>query len=256
MKIILVSGGFDPIHSGHISLFNHAKTYGDKLVVLLNSDNWLIKKKGKFFMPYKERENIISNLKMVDAVINFEDDDEGTCINGINKVKEIYKNNKIIFCNGGDRNKKNIPEMIDNDIEFKFGVGGNKKINSSSWILQSNGFQSEERNWGKFYNLFKDSGLKLKELIVNPGKGMSYQRHFYRSEVWFISKGECVVKYSKDDINKDNDIHLKKYDSISIEKKAWHQIINPFDTPCHIIEIQYGEKTDESDIERESRYGE
>ena len=75
MKISVVSGGFDPIHSGHISYINAAKKYGDYLIVALNSDDWLVAKKGKAFMPFEERKAILENLKNVDDVIGFEDDD-------------------------------------------------------------------------------------------------------------------------------------------------------------------------------------
>jgi cytidyltransferase-like protein len=111
MKIIVVSGGFDPIHSGHIEYFKSAKSLGDKLIVALNSDNWLEKKKGKFFMPFKERESIVKSITYVDEVISFEDDVKGSCINALEKVKLLYPNDQIYFANGGDRNKKNIPEM-------------------------------------------------------------------------------------------------------------------------------------------------
>ncbi|MDC1149853.1 adenylyltransferase/cytidyltransferase family protein, partial [Gammaproteobacteria bacterium] len=73
MKIIIVSGGFDPIHSGHIEYFKSAKNLGNKLIVALNSDNWLEKKKGKFFMPFIEREAIVKSIIYVDEVISFDD---------------------------------------------------------------------------------------------------------------------------------------------------------------------------------------
>ena len=87
MKIIVVSGGFDPIHSGHISYLKAAKKYGEKLIILLNSDDWLCRKK-KFFLPFNERKMILENLMMVDEVIEFEDDQIGSCINGLKIVKE------------------------------------------------------------------------------------------------------------------------------------------------------------------------
>jgi D-beta-D-heptose 7-phosphate kinase/D-beta-D-heptose 1-phosphate adenosyltransferase len=111
MKIIIVSGGFDPIHSGHIAYFNSAKSLGDKLVVALNSDNWLEKKKGKYFMPFSERKIIIENITFVDQVIDFKDDEVGSCINALEKAKKLYPNDEVFFANGGDRTKKNIPEM-------------------------------------------------------------------------------------------------------------------------------------------------
>tara|TARA_B100000989_G_scaffold295282_1_gene276018 strand:+ start:642 stop:1430 length:789 start_codon:yes stop_codon:yes gene_type:complete len=259
MNIIVVSGGFDPIHSGHIAYFKSAKELGDKLVVALNSDKWLIGKKGKFFMPFSERKEIITNLSMVDEVIDFEDDDMGSCCDALEKIKNFYPNENIIFCNGGDRTKENIPEMSISNISFKFGVGGENKMNSSSWILKDFKYDFEERIWGKFYNLFTDTGetgVKVKELIVYPKKGLSFQRHFFRSEIWFVSKGRCIVNYSEGSADDAKEIDFKLEDTLHIKKEAWHQIINPYKEPCHIIEIQYGEKTIEDDIERLHYYDE
>ena len=81
-------------------------------------------------------------------------------------------------------------------IEFEFGVGGTNKSNSSSWILKEWQYPTERRVWGEFSDLFQDEAVRVKELIIQPGKGISYQRHFKRSEIWFVSKGECEIKYS------------------------------------------------------------
>ena len=136
-SIVLVSGGFDPVHSGHISLIQEAANYGD-VVVLLNSDEWLSAKKGKEFLQYKEREIIMGSIKKVIDVISFDDSDT-TCIDGIRKVINKYPNHKIKFANGGDRNNKTTPETKfceDNKVETLWGIGGNTKKNSSSWILK------------------------------------------------------------------------------------------------------------------------
>ena len=106
-KIVLTTGGFDPIHSGHISYFEEAKKLGDKLIVGVNSDGWLERKKGRSFMPITERTTIIQNLKMVDGVILFNDDD-GSAIEAIKNVQKLYPNDHIIFANGGDRTAKNL----------------------------------------------------------------------------------------------------------------------------------------------------
>lgn len=255
MKIVVVSGGFDPIHSGHLEYFNSAKKLGDKLVVALNSDEWLINKKGKFFMPFIERKKIIDNLKGVDSVIDFDDDDYGSATNALKKIKKIYKNDEIIFANGGDRTKENIPEMSVDNIKFVFGVGGADKKNSSSWILKNWQYYREDRIWGTFYNLFEDgSEVKVKELIVHPEKGMSFQKHFKRSEIWMVSKGSCVVNYSNDDPEKKESIQLNKFDHFLVPCGKWHQITNPFKEICHLIEIQYGEECVEDDIERTEYY--
>ncbi len=136
-KIALISGGFDPIHSGHIKLVKEASNHGD-VIVLLNSDSWLQKKKGKSFLPFNEREIIMRALKYVIDVISF-DDSNKTCIEGIKKVIKNYPKSKIFFANGGDRNNKTTPELNfceENNIETIWGVGGNNKANSSSWILK------------------------------------------------------------------------------------------------------------------------
>jgi len=252
-KIIVVSGGFDPLHSGHISYFRAAKKLGDKLIVALNSDNWLERKKGSYFMPFIERKTILENIVHIDSVIDFEDDEYGSCILGLEKIKEKYQKEKIIFCNGGDRNEENIPEMRVLGIDFAFGVGGTDKKNSSSWILKEYQYSKEKRIWGKFYNLFTQSGdtnVKVKELIISPKKGLSFQKHFHRSEIWFVSSGSCQVNYSERRPEDAKLINLNREDLMQIKKEAWHQIINPYDKACHIIEIQYGEKTTEEDIER------
>tara|TARA_B100001113_G_C21094256_1_gene615803 strand:- start:1076 stop:1519 length:444 start_codon:yes stop_codon:yes gene_type:complete len=136
-KVSVVSGGFDPIHSGHIAYFKAAKKFGDLLIVALNSDDWLIAKKGKFFMPFNERKIIIENLSVVDEVISFDDDDLGSASLALEKIKKIYPSSQIIFCNGGDRNSENSHEQKIEGVKHEFGVGGNDKKNSSSWILDN-----------------------------------------------------------------------------------------------------------------------
>jgi D-beta-D-heptose 7-phosphate kinase/D-beta-D-heptose 1-phosphate adenosyltransferase len=135
-RLVLITGGFDPVHSGHIEYINAAKSLGDYLFIGLNSDDWLAQKKGKPFMPWHERHMILANLRSVDDVFAFNDND-GTAIDAIRTIREANPDCTIIFANGGDRTKENIPEMncgVD-DIEFVFGVGGSDKKNSSSWIL-------------------------------------------------------------------------------------------------------------------------
>ena len=98
-------------------------------------------------MPFTERKNILENIVGVDEVIDFEDDDLGSAINALKKLKKLYPDESIIFANGGDRNQNNIPEMSVKGIEFLFEVVGKDKKNSSSWILKNWKFGSENRVW-------------------------------------------------------------------------------------------------------------
>tara|TARA_B100001123_G_scaffold416089_1_gene517314 strand:+ start:362 stop:793 length:432 start_codon:yes stop_codon:yes gene_type:complete len=136
-KLVLISGGFDPIHSGHIYLINEASKHG-KIVVLLNSDEWLRKKKGKEFLPFNERQIIMKSIKNVIEVLSFDDQDL-TSVDGIKKAMVKFPNYKIIFANGGDRGVETTPELEfckKNNVETLWGVGGSNKSNSSSWILK------------------------------------------------------------------------------------------------------------------------
>ena len=93
-----------------------------------------------------------------------------------------------------------------------------------------------------------------KELIIEPGKGISYQRHFKRSEIWFVSKGQCEIKYSASNPDNFTVFTLKTDDNFHVKANEWHQVYNTTKEPCHIIEIQYGEETTEDDIERLEYY--
>jgi cytidyltransferase-like protein len=250
MKIVIVTGGFDPIHSGHIALLKEAKNLGHALAVGLNSDEWLRRKKGHEFMPWSERSAIIENLKMVDIVFSF-DDSDGSAIDAIKRVKEVYPDDELIFANGGDRTKDNIPEMIFDDVEFVFGVGGENKKNSSSWILDEWKSPKTTRPWG-YYKVLHQVGaeVKLKELTVEPGKSLSMQKHKQRAEFWFVSEGEATV-YT---LNRKTDSELvgkfTQFDHTWIANNEWHQLVNETLEPLRIIEIQYGSNCSEEDIER------
>ena len=138
-RIILVTGGFDPIHGGHIKYIRDAKTVDpdSPVCVGLNSDEWLIRKKGKYFMDFDERKEVVSGMKDVDLVIPFNDDDGSAC-DAINMCLQIY--DIVIFANGGDRGDGNTPELDkfkdDQRVHFRWDIGGNDKHNSSSWILE------------------------------------------------------------------------------------------------------------------------
>jgi len=251
-SIVIVTGGFDPIHSGHIEYIKAARTYG-RVMVGLNSDAWLKRKKGSEFMNFDERKSIVENLKDVMGVIEFDDSDNTAC-DAIEKVKSLFPNNKIIFANGGDRNSDNIPEMErfkdDPTVEFIFGVGGTDKKNSSSWILQEWKAPKTERNWGYYRVLHEVPGMKVKELTVDPGKSLSMQKHDHRSEYWIVSEGTAVVNSCLDGGYTIPPKTLTYHQETQIPAGSWHQLVNMGNTPCRIVEIQYGDKCIEEDIVR------
>jgi cytidyltransferase-like protein len=251
MKIVLVTGGFDPIHSGHIKYLKAAKALGDELVVGLNSDEWLARKKGQAFMPYDERMSVVGNLHCVDWVINF-DDEDGSAKHAIYAVREKFPGAEIIFANGGDRTQANIPEMDveDDNLTFEFGVGGEDKANSSSWILQEWKAPKTERSWGYYRVLHEVAGTKVKELTINPGQKLSMQRHKDRAEHWHVTEGMCQVDSQMPGGYYLPPKTLSKHMTLDIPAGEWHQLANPYEVPCKLVEIQYGPRCDEDDIER------
>ncbi len=133
----IVSGGFDPIHEGHIAMIKASAAASDGVILLLNSDDWLIRKKGKNFMNFNTRKTICDNIKGVIEVIGF-DDSDNSASDGIRKVRSKYPNDHLVFANGGDRGSGNIREDAvckECTVDLVFGIGGDNKANSSSWIL-------------------------------------------------------------------------------------------------------------------------
>lgn len=255
MKIVLVTGGFDPLHSGHIEYFKAARELGDKLIVGLNSDEWLTRKKGQPFMPWQERAAIVANLQVVDRVINF-DDSDNSAKDAIRKAREIFHNHEIIFANGGDRTKENIPEMDllkkYLNLRFVFGVGGENKMNSSSWILREWKNPKTERQWGYYRILHDVPGCKVKELTIEPGQSLSMQRHFKRHEFWHVTEGNCILDMRLPSGYALPPLDMITFSQVQIPQGDWHRLSNPYDKPCRIVEIQYGEVCDEEDIERQN----
>lgn len=144
-RIVLVTGGFDPLHRGHIAYFQAANAIGDVLIVGVNSDEWLERKKGKNFMDLEDRVAIVDAIKYVDGVVTF-DDADNTAIGAIEVCLVDFPEDFIVFANGGDRTLDNIPEMVveSDRVIFTFGVGGEDKKNSSSWIL--NRYKEKDEN--------------------------------------------------------------------------------------------------------------
>ena len=251
--VVVISGGFDPIHSGHIELIKKASALGDKLIVGLNSDDWLTRKKGRSFMCVHERRKVLEAIKWVDEVWEFDDSDDSAC----DLLEQVTMNHPsiedtIIFANGGDRTEGNIREMEVPGIQFVFGVGGSDKKNSSSWILEEWKAPKVERPWG-FYRVLHEveSNTKLKELTVMPKTCLSMQRHDIRAEFWFVAQGEATV-YTLNEASTDQEIkcQLTMHEHTVIKVDEWHQLCNETNQPLKLIEIQYGDRCVEDDIER------
>ena len=254
-KVVLVTGGFDPLHSGHIEYFKAARELGDHLVVGINSDDWLTRKKGRPFMSFEERAAIIKELKCVDEVIGFNDDDDTACAAIYTVLATKGTQWKLVFANGGDRTNKNTLEykLYSNhqDVSFAFGVGGSNKANSSSWILDEWKTQKTERDWGYWRVLDDkpDQGYKVKELVIMPGKSLSDQRHEHRAEHWYVLDGTVTIALDNGEIQ--NGIRIdKNANGVVIGSGVWHRAFNDTDVPAHVLEVQYGEKCIEEDIER------
>jgi cytidyltransferase-like protein len=142
--IVAVSGGFDPIHIGHTRLFKEAKELGDELVVILNNDNWLKKKKGFTFMSETERKEIIESLKWVDRVILTKHASNPANMSVCAELADLKPD---IFANGGDRNRKDANNKLSSlnpeqalcqemGIKTVYGIGKGGKIQSSSWLTK------------------------------------------------------------------------------------------------------------------------
>jgi mannose-6-phosphate isomerase-like protein (cupin superfamily) len=175
------------------------------------------------------------------------DDSDGGASEAIKLCLGKFPNDEIIFANGGDRTNINIPEMSikDERLSFVFGVGGTHKMNSSSKILTEWKTPKTERKWGYYRVLHSDGpSTKVKELVVEPGKSLSLQRHKYRSELWYVTNGTGAILHNG--IRKP----LKKGDFVTIVVTDWHQLINDSSEELKIVEIQYGENCYEEDIER------
>jgi len=248
MITVVATGGFDPIHSGHIEYLKDASTFGTRLVVGVNSDSWLKRKKGRYFMPWEERAAIVEALSSVDKVLSFDDKDD-TAIHCLEQVKTLYPNDTIIFVNGGDRTSDNIPEMAVEGIEFEFGVGGDNKKNSSSWILKEWAQPMVKRAWGNYTVLHNGPSWQVKELHFEPGNSLSDQRHSNRSEHWHVVDGSILMELDYGMRKTESRVYWAGQ-SIDIPKGVWHKATNVGTEPAKVIEVWLGDYLSEDDIER------
>ncbi len=249
----LVSGGFDPVHIGHLRMFKDAKKLAKKVIVLLNNDDWLIKKKGKPFMSQEQRKEILEEFESISKVIVQKSSEKSSS----SAIKEFaIKNPKksICYCNGGDRsNIKNIREAVickKLDIKLEFGVGGKNKIESSSELSKNYLGNVEKRPWGNYHIIAKNIGYQIKEIKVFENSKLSLQIHKNRSEFWQIVMGKSKITIE------DKEYFLREKEHIYIPKDTIHRIENIGKEELVFIEIQLGEDLKEEDIIRiEDDYG-
>ena len=244
-ECIVVSGGFDPIHVGHLRMFKEASELVPKLIVIVNNDNFLIEKKGYVFMPIAERIEIIEGFGVVDMVVESVDKDLTVCETLQWLAK---KENIIIFANGGDRNNTDaIPEADvcrENKIAMKFNVGGGKIQSSSSLVVKE-----IIKPWGSYKTFEKDKGFLVKRITIAPGEALSLQSHKHRSEHWLVASGVATVECDGEKS------YLNQFESISIPQGAKHRLSNESKEFLQVVEVQFGEILSEDDITRyEDKY--
>ena len=254
---VIVSGGFDPIHLGHLNLINEASKIGN-VIVIVNSDEFLMQKKGFYLIPSNERVAIIKNLKNVDSVFLSIDKDESVS-ESIKTLAADKSYNIRFFANGGDRKTvSDIPEYEickENDIELIFDVGGGKSQSSSNLFKEAidlfNFYKNHTKKpWGSYLNLLKESNFLVKKILIDAGEEISYQSHNYRDEHWVLIEGDLEVKNGSS-IRK---LHANEYEFI--KRKSKHRIKNIGSKTAMMIEIQFGDKIDENDIKRyDDKYG-
>ncbi|OGG63998.1 hypothetical protein A3C18_01605 [Candidatus Kaiserbacteria bacterium RIFCSPHIGHO2_02_FULL_54_11b] len=244
---VAVSGGFDPLHIGHVRLFREARKLGDKLVVIMNNDNWLRSKKGFTFMSQKERAEIMRHLPFVDRVV-FTDHKRGDTDKSVSRT--LARVRPDIFANGGDRVSKNVPEVAlckKLGIKMVFNVGRGGKVQSSSWMISNARRPASKtvRPWGEYYGWDEGAGWNLKTIYIKPEKRLSLQYHHHREEWWLLVSGDATatIKEGKEILT----IPLRKGEVFRVRKGQVHRLSSR--KGGVVVEVAYG-AFDEDDIVR------
>lgn len=245
MKKVAVSGGFDPLHHGHVRMFEEAKRLGDYLIVILNGDSWLMRKKGFVFMPAVHRAAIIGALGCVDEVYIHDSEEDDVC-------QALDKLNVDIFANGGDRKSDNTPEVkyCDNKgIQLAFNVGGGKIESSSEMVARACAqMEVEDRPWGNFVVHDEDEGWALKTLELYPGQMTSLQTHSKRTEHWVLVEGSATVSTGE------MEWPLTPFNAVRIAKGAAHRLIGGPEGAI-VVEVIEGEYDEEDIVRLQDKYG-
>ena len=253
LRWVAVSGGYDPLHIGHVRMFREARKLGDKLVVIMNNDHWLRMKKGFTFMPQKERAEIIASLPFVDKVV-FTDHKKGDIDKSVSRT--LAKVRPAIFANGGDRVSKNVPEVAlckELGIKMVFNVGQGGKVQSSSWMVNNARRPASKsvRPWGEYYGWDQGGGWNLKTIYVKPNKRLSLQYHHHREEWWLLVEGDATatVHEGKEVLT----IPLRKGEVFRVGKKQVHRLSSK--RGGVIVEVAYGAFDEEDIIRLEDDHG-
>lgn len=248
-KLVAVSGGFDPLHIGHVRLFKAARKLGDKLVVIVNNDNWLRAKKGFVFMPQKERVELLEAFPFVDWVVltshKKDDLDRSVC-------KALQKIRPHVFANGGDRFRKNTSERQlckRLGIRMVFNVGKGGKVQSSSWMIDAARKPASRtvRPWGRYYGWDSGKRWNLKTVYVHPGKRLSLQYHHGRSEHWMLVEGDATATIQSSTGLIEETYPLRLGESFRVGRGAVHRLQSK--KGGVVVEVALG-KFDEDDIVR------
>ena len=252
-EYIVISGGFDPIHTGHLNLISDASKITN-LLVIVNNNDFLLNKKGFIFLDEEERLKILSSILGVDDIFLSIDKDH-TVNQSIQYLIDSGKKIKF-FGNGGDRKSFiDIPESEvckKNNIELVFNLGGEKSQSSSSIALSLyDQIQKKDKNtnfvekpWGYYKTFISEGEYLLKKIFINPGEELSEQSHDFRDEHWIVVSGRISVLTDIKIIEKETNDH------IFIKKNTKHKITNNSDEPAIIIEVQTGSILSEDDIIR------